>query len=144
MFKKLITHAWSLRHQFIRYFCVGFSAFILDMSSLMLLKEVFGWQPITAVITNQPFIIAYVFLLNKYWSFDNRDLAHRQAVRFLILVGINYTVSVTTIYIFNHRLGLDYRLVRIGTIILAACWNFLSYKYWVYRSEPALPNNPLI
>ena len=141
MFKKLITHAWSLRQQFIRYFCVGFSAFILGMSSLMLLKEVFGWQPITAVIMNQPFIIAYVFLLNKYWSFDNRDLAHRQVVRFLMLVGFNYAVSVTTIYILNHRLGLDYRLVRIGTIAFAAGFNFLSYKYWVYRSEPIAPSN---
>ena len=136
--------AWSFRHQFIRYFCVGFSAFILDMSSLMLLKEVFGWQPITAVVTNQVFIITYIFLLNKYWSFDNRDLAHRQVVRFLMLVVFNYLVSVATMYIFNHRLGWDYRLVRIGTIILATCWNFLSYKYWVYRSGPVLPNNPLI
>ncbi|MBI5222256.1 MAG: GtrA family protein [Candidatus Magasanikbacteria bacterium] len=135
MFKKLITHAWSLRHQFIRYFCVGFSAFILDMGSLMLLKEKLGWQPLTAVVINQVFIIAYVFLLNKYWSFNNRDLAHRQLVRFLMLVGFNYAVSVTTMYIFNHRLGWDYRLVRIGTIILAACWNFLSYKYWVYKAE---------
>ncbi|OGH71566.1 MAG: hypothetical protein A2921_03955 [Candidatus Magasanikbacteria bacterium RIFCSPLOWO2_01_FULL_43_20b] len=143
MFKKIVAHAWSLRHQFIRYFCVGFSAFILDMSSLMLLKEVFGWQPITAVVTNQVFIITYVFLLNKYWSFDNRDLDHRQLVRFLTLVGFNYAVSITTMYFFNHRLGWDYRLVRIGTIILATCWNFLSYKYWVYRLKSLISNNQL-
>lgn len=143
MFKKLITHAWSLRHQFIRYFCVGFSAFILDMGSLVLLKEVFGWKPTTAVITNQIFIITYVFLLNKYWSFDSKELDHRQVARFLILVGFNYAVSVTTMYLFNHKLGWDYRLVRIGTIILATCWNFLSYKYWVYRSKPLIPGNQL-
>ncbi|MBI4992779.1 MAG: GtrA family protein [Candidatus Magasanikbacteria bacterium] len=143
MFKKLITNAWSLRHQFFRYFCVGFSAFILDMGSLMLLKEVFDWKPITAVIANQVFIIAYVFLLNKYWSFDSKELDHRQLVRFLILVGFNYAVSITTMYIFNHRLAFDYRLVRIGTIILATCWNFLSYKYWVYRSKSPILNNPL-
>lgn len=133
--KNIITLVWSLRHQFMRYFCVGFSAFIFDIGSLMLLKEIVGWPPILAVVANQVFILTYIFLLNKYWSFNNRDLPHRQMVRFLVLVACNYTFSVTTMFIFNHLLALDYRLVRICTIAFAAGFNFFTYRYWVYKTK---------
>lgn len=135
MIKKLILFFWSLRREFAKYFIIGFSGVFLDLGSLVLLKEVFGWAPIGAVIVNQAFLLVYVFLLNKYWSFRNKEMPHKQIVRFLTLAGGNYIISVSAMYIFNHKLGFDYRLVRLVTIALAVSWNFFLYKYWVYRLE---------
>ncbi len=132
MLQRLFIHLWSLRHEFTKYFIIGIFGVVLDMSSMILFKEMFGWAPITAVIVNQAFLLVYVFLLNKYWSFRNKEMPHKQIVRFLTLAGFNYVVSIFAMYFFNHRLEFDYRLVRLVTIAMAVSWNFFLYKYWVY------------
>lgn len=131
--KKLFAYFWSLRRQFIKYFIIGITGVILDMTSLIFLKEVLGWMPTTAVIINQIFMLAYIFILNKYWTFKNKEMPHGQIVKFLTLAGFNYLFAVSAMYVFNHKFGFDYRLVRICSIALMVSWNFFLYKYWVYR-----------
>jgi putative flippase GtrA len=130
---KYLLFFWSLRRQFIKYFITGVSGVILDIASFALLKEVFGLAPVVAVVINQVFLLAYIFLINKYWSFRNKDLPHRQIVRFLILAGFNYLFSVFTMYIFNHKFEFNAYLIRICTIAVMVGWNFFLYKYWVYQ-----------
>lgn len=132
MVKKTLNFFWSHRLQFSKYFAVGISAVVIDMVSLIFLKESLGINPIVAVIINQIFIIFYVFLLNKHWSFKEKGETRRQMIRFIVVVAYNYCFSVVAMYIFNYRLNFDYRLVRLSSIILAVSWNFFLYKYWVY------------
>lgn len=136
MILRIARYLWSLRREFVKYFLVGITAVAFDMSTLIAAKELLGIRPIYAVIVNQALVLVYVFVVNKYWSFRNKDLPHKQFVRFATLAIINYFFSVLTMYIFNHKFDIDYRLVRIGTIAMMVSWNFFLYKYWVYRSEP--------
>lgn len=130
-----LSYFWSLRREFAKYFIVGISGLILDMGTLILLKEVFGLLPVVAVIINQIFLLVYNFTLNKYWSFRNQALPHAQVVRYLVLAACNYVFSIGSMYILNHEYGVDYRLVRIVTIAVMVAWNFFLYKYWVYREN---------
>jgi len=132
MLKKTAKFCWSLRRQFAKYFIIGIISFVLDMSSLIFLKETLHLLPFVAVIANQIFILVFVFLMNKYWSFKEHSLTHRQLWRFCIVVALNYSFSVAAMYLFNHRLNYDYRLVRLASIMLAVSWNFFLYKYFVY------------
>jgi len=134
MIEKTLIYLWTLRVEFVKYFVTGLSGVFLDIGSLILLKEVFGLAPVIAVVVNQAFMLAYIFLLNKYWSFRNKEVLHRQIVRFLTLALVNYCISVFIMYVFNHRIGFDYRLVRLCTIALMVSWNFFLYKNWVYKS----------
>ncbi|OGH73789.1 MAG: hypothetical protein A3C90_04490 [Candidatus Magasanikbacteria bacterium RIFCSPHIGHO2_02_FULL_51_14] len=133
MIKRTLKYFWSIRKQFTKYAIVGISGVAFDMASLVLLKELFGVNPTIAVVVNQAFVLVYIFTLNKYWSFRNTDLPRAQVVRFLLLAGWNYVFAVLMMFIFNERYGLDYKLVRIGSIAVMVSWNFLLYKYWVYR-----------
>jgi putative flippase GtrA len=139
MIKKTVKFFWSLRRQFAKYFIIGIISFIADMSSLIFLKEVLHILPFVAVITNQAFILIFVFLMNKYWSFKEHSLTHRQLWRFGLVVAFNYSFSVAAMYLFNHRFNYDYRLVRLASIILAVSWNFFLYKYFVYASAQPKP-----
>jgi dolichol-phosphate mannosyltransferase len=140
MIKKTLSYFWSLRAQFIKYFIVGIGAVILDISSLIFLKESLGMTPFVAVIANQAIVLVYVFLLNKYWSFKGTSWSHRQVIRFAIVVIFDYLFAVAAMYVFNHQLNFDYRLVRLASIALAVSWNFFLYKYWVYADlQPAAP-----
>jgi len=134
MIKKIVQYGWSVRHQFAKYSTVGISGFLLDFLSLVFLKESFGINPTVAVIINQVVILGYNFGLNKYWTFANKEIPHKQFVRFVILASFNYAFSVVTMYIFNQNLDFDYRIVRILTISTMVSWNFLLYKYWVYKT----------
>jgi putative flippase GtrA len=91
MLKKTAKFCWSLRRQFAKYFIIGIISFVLDMSSLIFLKETLHLLPFVAVIANQIFILVFVFLMNKYWSFKEHSLTHRQLWRFCIVVALNYS-----------------------------------------------------
>ena len=134
-FKKIFLYAWSVRHQFTKYFIVGISGVFLDLATLIFFKEFFGFNATVAVVCNQILMLTYNFILNKYWSFKNKEIPHKQIVRYLILAGFNYLFSVGMMYSFNHLINYDYRLVRIATIAVMVLWNFFLYKYWVYKED---------
>lgn len=136
MVTRVMRYAWSIRVQFMKYFLVGISGLFLDIGTLIIFREFFGWEATNAVIVNQFIVLGYNFSLNKYWSFSNMDMPHKQVVRYLILAAFNYAISVAAMYVGNDRAGFDYRLVRIGTIAAMVSWNFFLYKYWVYKLEP--------
>lgn len=148
MLKKLFLKLQSAR--FLHYSIIGSSAFVLDYGSLFLLKEFFGLTPIWAVVLNQPPVILYVFLLNKYWSFKANGNTINQAIKFLLLMLGNYLFAIiwmwfwtklfdTSFYVTigNDQKDIGYMIVRFVNIVLAVSWNFLLYKYWVYHVKSA-------
>ena len=143
MIKKYLTYLWLHRDQFVRYFSVGISALFFDMLSLWILKEFFGLLPVVAVVVNQAFILLYVFLMNKKMSFKAGGEAHKQMIKFLTVALGNYIFAVLWMWLFNHKFGFNYLLVRMANIALAVSWNFLLYKEWVYRvKKDQLPITP--
>ena len=135
MIKKTLLYFWSLRREFAKYFIIGISGVILDIGTLYLLKEYGHIRPVIAVIINQAFLINYSFFLNKFWAFKSKGMTHRQMVRFYFLAGLNYLFSIAWMWVFNEHLGLNYLVARLANIALCVAWNFLLYKYWVYRTE---------
>lgn len=130
----LFARAWAHRAQFLRYTITGVSAVVLDMSTLYALKEWLHIRPVWAIVINQSFLVNYVFILNKKWSFQVIGRTHRQVMRFYALSAVNYVISVTWMGFFSHIFGEHwYLLIRLANIALATGWNFLLYKFWVYR-----------
>ena len=135
MVKKIFAYAWSVKREFTKYFIVGISGVVIDMATLIFFKEVWGIIPVLAVVLNQILMLTYNFTLNKYWSFRNKAMPHKQLVRYLMLAAFNYGFAVLTMYIFNQLWNFDYRIVRIATIAVMVGWNFFLYKYWIYGDE---------
>lgn len=137
--KKFYHKAWNHRREFFKYFVVGSTAFILDTGSLYLLKEKFNFSPILALALSQPIILAFVFFINRSWSFGakgSRRESTWQLIKFLSLAVGNYLFGLAWMWVVHHELNLHYLIARIANIILAVAWNFLLYKYWVYKTEP--------
>lgn len=144
MLKEFLMKAWSLRVQFAKYFVIGFSAFVLDISTLFLFKEYLHLTAVEAVVLNQVLILNYVFFLNKYWTFKVQGVTRAQIVRFYCVAGVNYGISVVWMWFFTeyHHFAIieparyNYLLFRAVNIALAVAWNFLLYKFWVYKAVP--------
>ncbi len=133
MLQKLFHYAWSIRKQFINYFITGFSGTFIDLGTFYLFNSVWHWRPVCAVVLNQLIILSYVFLLNKYWTFKARGMAHRQVARFFILFVFNYSFAIIWMWFWGEWLNYNANWVRLCNIILAVSWNFFIYKYWVYK-----------
>lgn len=135
LLNKKINIADKTIREFIKYFFVGVSSFLLDIFSLILLKEFLFSSASVAVLFNQIFIILYNFNLNKYWTFSNKLDNKKQFVKYLTLILFNYIFSVLIMYLFSDRMGIDYRIIRTGTIMIMVMWNFYIYKFWVYKKS---------
>ncbi len=134
MIKKTAQYLWNVRAELFRYGMVGVSGLFLDFGTLIFFKESLGFSAVSAVALNQVIVLTYNFLLNKYWSFKNKAVPTTQLMRYATLALFNYSFSVFVMALFHDRLGFDYRLVRLGAIVVMVSWNFFLYKYWVYRS----------
>lgn len=135
MVQRIKIFLWSVRQQFLFYALIGCSAFVLDLITLVFLKEFLFVRPVMAVVINQILVVNFVFFLNKRYSFKSRGPARRQMVRFYFLAGWNYVFAIFWMWGLNENLKFHYLAVRISGIVLAVAWNFLLYKYWVYGTE---------
>jgi putative flippase GtrA len=135
MFLRFLKYFWSIKKQIGKYFVVGLSGVGIDFVLMVLLKERFGFAPTWAISISQIFSISFIFLANKYWSFDSRQQTKKQVLRYLVVLSFNYVYAIVMMYLFNSIWGFDYRLVRLGTIALMVTWNFFLYKYFIYRKE---------
>lgn len=142
MLKKIFQHGVALHKEFLKYFITGATAFILDIGSLYLLGRFTTLPYYLAVLINQPPVLLYIFLLNKHWSFCAKGLTHRQMIRFVSVAIFNYLVAGAWMWLFTEGWPLhivnkhvDYLIVRLANVVVSVLWNFLLYKYWVYKKE---------
>ncbi len=123
-----------MRKQLLRYFVIGCSGVILDLGTLYILVNFLHLPPVWGVIINQIIVLNYIFFLNRHWSFSaGGATAYRQMIKFFVVAGFNYLVAISWIWLFNHQLGINYLITRLGNIIVSTIWNFLLYKHWVYK-----------
>lgn len=144
MLKRTLHYLWN--KNFLQYFIVGCSAFVLDFLTLIFFREVLGMHPVAAVALNQILAVTYVFLLNKYWSFKSTGQTGRQVIRFFVLMTFNYLFAIFWMWFFTKHVTVNlhvelwgkvrdlwYLLVRMVNIMLSVSWNFFIYKFWVYK-----------
>ena len=134
MWQKIKAFILTSKRQLFFYIVIGGSAFILDMGSLILFKEILNVKPVITVIFSQIIIINYVFFLNKHFSFQSLGKTRRQIIKFYLLAGWNYIFGIGWMWLLNENMRLNYLAVRVAGIILAVSWNFLLYKFWVYKN----------
>ena len=129
-YEKIIEKFYS--KEFIKYFIIGCSAVVLDIGTLFIFKNFLGLSAVMSVVVNQLIICNYVFFLNKYWVFSNRNQVAKQIIKYYLLALFNYLIAIIWMWFFHDILGQNYLLVRISNIALSVVWNFLLYKFVIY------------
>lgn len=111
---------------------------VVDFVFLVFFKEIAGLDPIWAGALSQVFSITFIFLANKYWSFNSSFQARKQLIRYFIVLGFDYLYCFFAMYVGTKVWDFDYRLVRLITVAIMVSWNFFLYKYFVYRKPPVV------
>lgn len=131
------AYSWvqNERVRITKYLITGFSAVGLDAGLYILLTRVFDISEVPANVCTTTIAATFVFLMNKYWSFNNHTGTLRQTRRYLILFAFNYLSSQTAFYLLVEKVEAHDLIVKFALIGVMTTWNFLLYKYWVYAME---------
>jgi len=140
--RKLIASV-SLR-RFAIYVAVGLVGFAVDFGMLVFFREVVGTPVWVATTIAFWASLAVVFLTNKYVTFGARGMAHRQIVRYFVLLGVNYLATLGVIALADH-LGLGYQIGKIVAVGMTTVWNYFVYQLWVFReADKPTPGSPTV
>lgn len=144
---QIIGRKWHAIYQAGKFFLVGTFAMAVDLK----LFEFFGWitsfvlfiHPLT--IKTVTFLIATLakYWGNKYWAFEHphKEFIKKELGVFFAITLMGTIIDVTAFWLFTTIVGPQIAIAPAAwlkvSIILAAlasaAWNFLGYKFWVFK-----------
>jgi dolichol-phosphate mannosyltransferase len=116
-----------------RFFTVGASGLIVNYTASFLLSTIIPniWY-IYATLFGIIISITSNFLLNKIWTFEDRDFSPKHFVRqyslFMALCTLGAVIQLSLVYIFVEYSHIQYAVSLIMAVIVASLSNFLLNK----------------
>ncbi|RJQ28581.1 GtrA family protein [Candidatus Parcubacteria bacterium] len=140
-------------YQFAKFAAVGSLNSFVDLGVFNLITLLWGGVPqalLFSVFKGASFLAATTnsFVWNKYWTFGSAERPDAgQVVKFYTIAIIGGVVNVgaaTAMKAFGDSAGFPENLwgnivAPIAGIFTALLWNFLGYKYFVFKKSAGLP-----
>jgi putative flippase GtrA len=136
----------STRSTVLRYALAGGVVYAVDITSLWVLHSKANLP--LALATTLAFGCAFVanLTINRSFTFASSGHVGKQAVRLLVLVGLNYVSTLAIVVGLSHVWG-NYLASKTIATAANAVFNFFAYRNWVFAvreevehgEEPAAP-----
>jgi len=126
-------------HQAGKFVLVGAFADVIDIKVFQLL---FWLLPFSLFFKGVSFLVATAikYWWNKHWAFrqHEKDGTGREAVQFFLVTLVGLAINIVSFYYFSEiQVGISKELWVESSIIfaalVAAIWNFLGYKFLVFK-----------
>ncbi len=133
--------------QIYRFLIVGLLNTAIDFAVFNLLISVSGIRTglglVLINITAVFIAIVNSYILNRTWTFKSRDPNYTtQLPRFLLASVTGMFINTATVWLLPLLLWpgtapsyLALNGIKLLGAILSASWNFISYRYWVFKKE---------
>ena len=130
------------QHQLLRYLLIGGLSVVVDVGLLALLREWFGVPIVIATTVAFGTSLVVNFLLNRIAMASSawRGLT-QHALRYASLVVANYVITLVVVTT-AAQVGGHYLLAKLAVVAGSTVWNFLLYRYWVFRAPTGRPTSP--
>jgi len=148
-----LHHLWKLYSfkypgvtQFIKFCLVGISGIFLDTAVLVLLVELFYFDPRLAAVFAFTAAVSWNYLFNRTWTFNHgagTKIVHTY-ITFVMVCIIGLGIRIGVMHLLIKYAGMRespwYILASLLGIAAATIFNFLGSKYlvfskWFYKSK---------
>jgi dolichol-phosphate mannosyltransferase len=123
-----------------RFYTVGASGLLVNYIISFILTALFpGIWYLHATMVGIMFSISSNFILNKIWTFEDKDFAIRKTLlQYGMFAGFSVfgaLVQLGLVYLLVEKSGLSYPIALILAVATASIGNFLLNKKWTFREK---------
>ena len=131
--KRAAASIVAVRFQFIKYAITGSITFVIDYGIFTILYSIFNTYYLFATAISQAAALLFNFTFQKKWTFAAIGNTKQQLFRYVGLQVWNYTFSILSLFILVDVWHISALIAKIITVFVIVSWNFLAYKFFVYR-----------
>jgi len=123
-----------------RFYTVGASGLLVNFAVSFLFQAVVPelWYLYTTII-GIFFSMTSNFMLNKVWTFEDRDFAAKKtAVQYGMFMGfssLGALIQLGVVYALVENYNLDYPLALVLAVMAASLGNFVFNKKWTFKEK---------
>lgn len=130
-----------------RFGCVGVAGMAVNFGVLWLLAGQAHLPLVAASVLATEAAIINNFLLNNAWTFRSlrdQETHWRKLVKYNTFALGGMALSVTTLWVLTHYLGLFYLLANVAAVGVALVWNYAANRRWTWSGQTASPVAPVL
>ncbi|HSA77030.1 MAG TPA: glycosyltransferase family 2 protein [Nitrosarchaeum sp.] len=122
-----------------RFFSVGASGLGVNYIMSILFSSSLDMWYLHATILGIMFSITSNFILNKYWTFEDRDFAVKKTIiqygKFAGFSSIGALVQLGMVYYLVDEVTMSYPIALVSAVATAAFSNFILNKKWTFKEK---------
>ena len=122
-----------------RFFSVGAIGLVVNYLMSILFTSSLNMWYLHATILGIVFSITSNFILNKYWTFEDRDFAIKRTImqygKFSGFSSIGALVQLGIVYYLVDEVSMSYPIALISAVATAAVSNFILNKKWRFKEK---------
>lgn len=122
-----------------RFFSVGALGLVVNYIISILFSSSLDMWYLHATILGIMFSITSNFILNKYWTFEDRDFAVKRTIiqygKFAGFSSIGALVQLGMVYYLVDELTMAYPIALVSAVATAAFSNFILNKKWTFKEK---------
>lgn len=123
-----------------RFYSVGASGLLVNyFVSFVLSSGLFGLWYIYATMIGVIFSMTSNFILNKIWTFEDRDMNPRKTLlqygSFLGFSGIGAVFQIGMVYVLVDSEHVGYAISLLIAVAIASISNFILNKRWTFKEK---------
>lgn len=125
----------------VRYIISGGTAAMTNWIVLFLLVHFGQMYYLSASVIAFVLSIAVSFVMQKFWTFQDRLVSdvHAQFARYSVVIFSNLVLNTALVYLLVEKAGVWYLMAQIlGTVVIAIT-GYFGYKHFVFRDRPPQP-----
>ncbi|MGH9909122.1 MAG: glycosyltransferase [Nitrososphaerales archaeon] len=124
-----------------RFYTVGVSGFLVNyLVSILLSNGVLSsFFYLHATLIGIISSITSNFVLNKAWTFEDRDFSAKHTLKqyglYVAFSSVGAVIQMALLYMFVESYGIEYSISLIFAVAIASISNFLFNKKWTFREK---------
>jgi dolichol-phosphate mannosyltransferase len=122
--------------QLIKFFVTGLTNLFLDLALLAFFVEIVRLPLVIAAPVTSVIVVTNVFIMNKLWTFKNKEKkVASQGVKFILVYASSIIMVNVLTLAFTEYAGIWYIPSRIVSILLCALWNYSWMHFGVFGAH---------